>query len=201
MSLSDGDLIISSGDDIGLSISQLDSDPGIDSLIAQQQASSLVLDCSGFAEYNTISGNITISRDATFDSLTGFCHCIDAKGSVLAEDGLTVTPGQVGYAAAALRKSNRINAIDEFIVDNHHAKDIAFSFNKAGYLAPYSKVNNMQSNEVDTFFAFAAANSDGLEHFKSLGDNLFCFEDSLGGGDLDYDDLIIGFSFDPLELV
>ena len=59
----------------------------------------------------------------------------------------------------------------------------------------------MQSNEVDTFFAFAAANSDGLEHFKYLGDNLFCFEDSLGGGDLDYDDLIIGFSFDPLELV
>ena len=109
VSLSDGDLIISSGDDIGLSISQLDSDPGIDSLIAQQQASSLMLDCSGFAEYNTISGNITISREATFDSLTGFYHCIDAKGSVLAEDGLTVTPGQVGYAAAALRKSNRIN--------------------------------------------------------------------------------------------
>ena len=199
-SLSDGGLIISSGDDIGLSIFQLDADPGIDSLSAQQQSSSLVLDCSGFAEYKTISGHISVAREASFDSLTGFYQCIDAQGSVLAEDGSTVTPGQVGYAAAALRKTNRINSLDEFIVDNHQAKDIAFSFNGAAYLAPYSKVNNMQSNEVDVFFAFAAANSDGLEHFKSLGDNLFCFEDSLGGGDFDYDDLIIGFSFDPLEI-
>ena len=200
-SLSDGGLIISSGDDIGLSISQLDADPGIDSLIAQQQSSSLVLDCSGFAEYKTISGHISVAREASFDSLTGFYQCIDAQGSVLAEDGTIVTPGQLGYAAAALRKTNRINSLDEFIVDNHQAKDIAFSFNGAGYLAPYSKVNNIQSNEVDVFFAFAAANSDGLEHFKHLGDNLFCFEDSLGGGDFDYDDLIIGFSFNPLEIV
>ena len=199
-SLTDGGLIISSGDDISLSISQLDSDPGIDSLIAQKQASSLVLDCSGFAGYNTISGNVSVAREASLDSLTGFYHCIDAQGSVLAEDGLIVAPGQVGYAAAALRETNRIKALDEFIVDNHQAKDIAFSFNGSGYLAPYSKVNNMQNNEVDTFFAFAAANSDGLEHFKSLGDNLFCFEDTLGGGDLDYDDLIIGLRFDPLEL-
>ena len=58
----------------------------------------------------------------------------------------------------------------------------------------------MPDNNDDVFFAFADANPDKLEHFKSSGDNLVCFEDSLGGGDLDYDDLIIGFSFDSLVI-
>jgi hypothetical protein len=47
----------------------------------------------------------------------------------------------------------------------------------------------------NTFFAYGAANSDGISHFRSLGNNLFGLEDIAGGGDLDYDDLVIGFNF------
>ena len=58
-----------------------------------------------------------------------------------------------------------------------------------GFLAPFAQVN------AETFFAFGAANSDGISHFRSLGNNLFGLEDIAGGGDLDYDDLVIGFNF------
>jgi hypothetical protein len=47
----------------------------------------------------------------------------------------------------------------------------------------------------NTFFAFGAANQDGISHFRSLGNNLLGLEDVLGGGDRDFDDVVMGFNF------
>ena len=57
---------------------------------------------------------------------------------------------------------------------------------ETNYLAPMAVVNGS-----DTFFAYAAANSDGFAHFRSLGDNIIGLEDLWGGGDRDFDDMII----------
>jgi hypothetical protein len=46
-----------------------------------------------------------------------------------------------------------------------------------------------------TFFAFGAANPDGISHFSNLGVLSFGLEDMLGGGDNDKDDLLMSFSF------
>ena len=67
------------------------------------------------------------------------------------------------------------------------------SLSGSTFLAPFARVNG------DTFFAFGAANSGGISHFRTLGTNMFGFEDTKGGGDLDFDDLIIGFSFTSLS--
>ena len=199
-SVSDEGLFIGASQNISLSVVQQESDPGIEALIAQHRQSSDVLDLSGFAEYESISGNISVAREASFDSLTGFYRTIDTRGSVLSADGLIVAPGEVGYADAALHESNLVQVIDNLSVANNQTREYPFLLNESGYLAPYTKVKYTHNNNDDVFFAFADANPDKLEHFKSLGDNLFCFEDSLGGGDLDYDDLIIGFSFDSLVI-
>ena len=58
-------------------------------------------------------------------------------------------------------------------------------------LAPYATI----SNTGETFFSFAAANSDGLTHFRSFGAGVIGLEDLNGGGDQDFDDLILGFDF------
>ena len=47
----------------------------------------------------------------------------------------------------------------------------------------------------NTFFSFAAANVDGCNHFKYLGPNKVGFEDLLGGGDQDHNDLIVDLNF------
>jgi len=47
----------------------------------------------------------------------------------------------------------------------------------------------------DSFFAFGAANSDNISHFRILGNNMFGLEDLRGGGDRDFNDVILGFSF------
>ena len=55
---------------------------------------------------------------------------------------------------------------------------------------------------VDTYFAFTAANPDLISHFKVLGTNVIGLEDISGGGDKDFDDVVIGIkariSFVPL---
>jgi hypothetical protein len=44
-----------------------------------------------------------------------------------------------------------------------------------------------------TFTAFLGANTDRTEHIRLLGDNTFGFEDLVGGGDRDFNDVIIKF--------
>ena len=60
-------------------------------------------------------------------------------------------------------------------------------------IAPYALTNG------ETWFAFGAANSDGINHFKSFGTNSFGLEDVDGGGDKDYDDLIVKFDFNSVS--
>lgn len=56
-------------------------------------------------------------------------------------------------------------------------------------LAPFTRVGG------ETYFAFAPANRDGIAHFLSLGTNVIGFEDQYGGGDRDYGDQVLAFSF------
>jgi hypothetical protein len=39
------------------------------------------------------------------------------------------------------------------------------------------------------------ANTDGMDHVKLLGDNTFGFEDTSGGGDQDFDDVVVKARF------
>lgn len=47
------------------------------------------------------------------------------------------------------------------------------------------------SNDPTVFFNHIAANSDGQDHVRLLGDNVFGLEDIFGGGDQDCNDVIV----------
>lgn len=54
------------------------------------------------------------------------------------------------------------------------------------------------TDDLVGYFAFSAANPDGVEHLRSLGSNIFGFEDlpnNLGISDNDFDDAIFQFNF------
>ena len=189
----DGTVAVTGKNNIGFSLSQQDSDPGLAALIAQHQHIAPSLDFTAFTTGQTISGTIHTAREASFDSITGFYRTVDTSGTVLAADGSLIAPGEDGYKAAALLDSNRVTALDNLNLADNQTKDKSFSLTEFSHLAPYAQVNG------NTFFAFATANADGLSHFQVLGDNLFGLEDTLGGGDLDYDDLLMGFSFNALN--
>ena len=46
-------------------------------------------------------------------------------------------------------------------------------------------------NTAETYFSFLGANSDGVDHIRLLGDNIFGIEDLVSGGDFDFNDVIV----------
>ena len=174
---------------IGFDLELFSADQGLDALIGNVQSVAPILDFNAFTNGETITGVLTQGREATMDSVTGFYRVIDSNGTVLDADGKALAPGAAGYAAAALLEANRVSSLDKLKLADGKTTSTEFSLQEAAYLAPFAT-----TDEGNTFFAYAKANADGINHFRTLGGNLFGLEDQLGGGDLDFDDHIFGFS-------
>jgi len=51
------------------------------------------------------------------------------------------------------------------------------------------------NGSAEVYFSFLGANSDNNDHIRLLGDNTFGYEDLAGGGDFDYNDMIVKVDF------
>jgi hypothetical protein len=181
----------SSSSGVRFSLEILPGDLGLNALIAQAQVQAPVLDLSALTAAQSLRGTVALGREADFDSVVGFYRALDAQGTIVAADGVTrLRPGDRGYGEVAVRAGNLVTQLGNLSLadDSITSRDFA-GVTGGGFLAPYALVNG------NTFFAYSAANSDGISHFRSLGNNLFGLEDVFGGGDLDYDDMVIGFNF------
>lgn len=183
---------ISSESGVQIDLSILDEDLGLDALTAQEQGLAAVLDFTGIMPGQTVSGTLRLSREADKDAITGFYRTLDLQGTVRGEDGAFLSPGDRDYKNAALRPENLVNSLSGLQVGDNKTSSRLVDISESTYLAPYAQVGD------HTFFAYANANSDGISHFMSLGNNHFGLEDLLGGGDRDYDDLILSFRFSQL---
>ena len=133
-----------------------------------------------------------MAREASYDANTGFYYAVETQGSVLNANGDLLTPGiatREDYLAAALRSSNIFNDFSGLKIANRQVSRNDFVVTATTYLAPFAQVNG------DTFFAFGAANVDNIGHFRVLGSNMIGLEDLRGGGDRDFNDVILKFSF------
>ena len=184
---------VSSVSGVSFMLSLVNEDQGLGALIGQAQGLALVLDFSSFTISDVVRGTVVISREARYDSVTGFYRTLNAQGLVRAADGQLLNPEDVGYAAAALRADNLVGALAGFRVGDNQISSRSFELTETNFLAPYVQVNG------DAYFAYAPASSDGCSHFRLLGTNMFGMEDLRGLGDRDYDDQVLGFTFKPLN--
>jgi hypothetical protein len=165
---------------------------GLGELISSQMGDAPVFDFSSLSD-QALTGDVLIAREASYDSTIGFYKLERSDGAV--RDTLTNTlimPGEVGYTAAALRSDNLFTGFGSLATGNRINKTATLDvFKDAGLLAPFARV----ANTGETYFSFAAANSDGLSHFRVLGSGVLGLEDIKGGGDRDFDDLIVAFNF------
>lgn len=133
-----------------------------------------------------IEARIALQSNSLFDNTVGLYPVLDELGTVL--DPLTgnqIAPGEAGYTAAAIARSQ-----SNGVQFDHSQGNLNAILNGESIYATY-----LIANGTDTFFPFLEANADGLDYVRLLGDNIFGFEDTLGGGDLDYDDLILAVEF------
>jgi uncharacterized protein YkwD len=129
----------------------------------------------------TLAATFTVQSDAFYKNTVGFYTVDDALTGRVGN----LLPTDTGYAQAAINRAvASINSVSGTAVIN--------SQNLAGgtILAPF-----IIANGAATYFAYIGANSDKVDHIKLLGDNRFGFEDLAGGGDRDYNDVILGVKF------
>ena len=129
---------------------------------------------------------------------------LDRNGSLFdAVTGRTLDPtvlpaaDQDRYRELALSEANRASALDGIATTNRQLVQKEFSVAGGVFYAPFAIVASTQQ----TYFAFAAANTDGVNHFKMMGANVFGLEDMHGGGDRDYNDLLVGVNFKSYESI
>ncbi|MBD0270141.1 MAG: DUF4114 domain-containing protein, partial [Cyanobacteria bacterium Co-bin8] len=137
----------------------------------------------------------TLFRAAAFENTLGLYRVQNERGAVLDTlTGTTVLPGETGYLQAALR--NRVEGI-AFAVSNNTSASFTATLDGNTLYAPFLVANGTMEAAIagaTIYTPFIGANTDGVDHVRLLGDNTFGFEDLLGGGDFDYNDMVVRVS-------
>jgi alkaline phosphatase len=134
--------------------------------------------------------NCKTSHSSTYNNFVGFYRIDDASGKIG-----DLKPGDAGYIEAALKQS---------LLNMNKQADKDVSMAGGALYAPYliangtledflakNPKNQGDTNAVHAYFSFAGANPDKIDHLKALGDGKFGWEDTLGGGDRDFNDAIL----------
>ncbi len=139
-----------------------------------------------------------VNREAGFNNYVGFYQVADENGGIdTNNDGKAdILPGQTGYIQAAVQ--GRVSGLD-LTVSNQGIASFAGTFKPGAIFAPFiiadgrpdAILDSNSSNDPAVYFSFLGANTDKVDHIRVLGDNVFGFEDLRGGGDNDFNDVIV----------
>lgn len=166
--------------------------PGLEAYIARDQRNAPLLNLSGLKPTDSLTGQIVLAREADYSTNAGFYRIENTAGAVRdSVSGRLILPGEQGYAEAALNQV--VGTLEDLSIadDTSAISDFRLGGDALTLLAPFAVVQ--ATDATYTYFSFASANPDGISHFRIFGDNIIGFEDELGGGDRDYDDLVVGF--------
>ena len=141
--------------------------------------------------------NFTVYREGTHNNSVGFYKVLDASGAIQTSSGI-LNPQDAGYVQAAVQAavSRTLGAEVNLVASNQSSITIDATLDKSLYM-PIITVNGTLAeaatgkNLGQTYTSFLGANPDKANHIRLLGDNTFGFEDLVGGGDLDFNDIIV----------
>jgi 3-phytase len=137
-----------------------------------------------------VTAKFSVYREAAYNNLVGFYQVDDATGRIG-----SLNPGDDGYAQAAVGK--RVAGIDLRAGNQQVATFENKKFSAGAIFAPFIITNGVTVDQVlsgqvsQVYFAYLGANSDKVDHVRLLGNNVFGFEDISGGGDRDFNDVIV----------
>ena len=103
-------------------------------------------------------------------------------------------PGDAGYGAAASAHAYTLQSGGTLLLGPGYGlfEKTAITNVNAGDLIAMQLTNRSTG---DVWFAFTHANSDGQGHLVNYGHNTWGFEDTRGGGDHDFNDLVVQLDF------
>lgn len=165
----------------------------------------------GFADYFANSGAVRLAQAVAVAETVGAAN--DQVAIVRVRQGgqndLAVTfyrvddqtgkigglaPGAAGYAEAAQARSYQLTEGGAIVLGPGYGnyKEGHLAHVNAGDLVAMKLANQTTGA---TYWAFAQANADGVQHLWNYGANTWGWEDTRGGGDRDYNDMVVQIDF------
>ncbi|MBD2520115.1 DVUA0089 family protein [Nostoc sp. FACHB-973] len=144
-----------------------------------------------------------VKSEAAYENTVGFYRVENEQGTVVDTlTGQSLNPGDNGYTQAALRSASA-NGMSF----NDQSEGMSYILQGGSIFAPFIIANGtMQqmldqniSNDVSVYFSYHGANKDGVDHIRLLGNNTWGFEDLVGGGDKDFNDIVIQAKFQVIS--
>ncbi|MGB3636154.1 MAG: DUF4114 domain-containing protein [Rivularia sp. (in: cyanobacteria)] len=144
-----------------------------------------------------------VEREASYNNIFGLYRIEDVSGTV--RDPLTgnliaaTAENRNEYVQAALRLSQEVGAGFNTSSQNMEKiqgfeTELTGGFLFAPFLIADGQIGDFfddsDDNDSPAYFSYMGINPDGITHIRKLGDNIFGFEDLLGGGDTDFNDVV-----------
>jgi Domain of unknown function (DUF4114) len=149
-----------------------------------------------------LKADITTTSFAAYTNNIGFYVVEDAIGTIKLADGSTLKPGDANYAVEAI-KNALTNSLQAAQADTKIGQDLVGGRIYAPVVIAQGSLTDFVSknpnngggaNDIHAYFNYTGANSDNTDHFKLLGNNTFGVEDMYGGGDLDFNDIVVNMN-------
>ena len=148
----------------------------------------------------TVKVDATLYREAAFDNLVGFYLADKTTGAVvdkLTGDSIAELGDRSAYLSAV-----RDNALLSGTVGNNQSTDLSSTFEVSSrldlsdyvllpFLVANGDLNSVRPDFSNLFVTGVGTNVSNSSQMQLLGNNVFGFEDLAGGGDNDFDDVII----------
>jgi hypothetical protein len=192
--LADGDSLSVSlgGSAAGAPQANLTSDYGFASFVVGDSSVTVaravaIADTAGGADNQMAV--VRVRQNGQDSTAVSFYQVDDLSGTI---DGLR--PGQAGYAAAAQAAAYQLFTGGTVINGpgyGNYGQNLLMDIDAGDHIA--MSLTNSSSGYV--YWAFSQANPDGQAHLWSYGLNTWGWEDLVGGGDRDFNDLIVQLDF------
>jgi Domain of unknown function (DUF4114) len=147
----------------------------------------------------TLKADLTTTSSASFNNNVGFYAVEDAIGTIKLANGSLLKPGDVNYAveaikSAVLQAGKTDSKLNQDIVGGKIYAPVVVAQGSFNDFVSKNPTNGGGANEIHAYFNYLGANSDKTDHFRLLGNNTFGVEDQFGGGDRDFNDLVINLN-------
>jgi len=187
--------------DITLNLKLTDAEVPIGSNLQGSNEQEIV-DLTQFKSQKIAAFFPTVASEAAYDNVVGFYRIENKQGSVFDPlTGKTINVGDADYTQAAIRNSQ------SFGMDfNRQNAGITKMLDGGSLFAPFiiangnvnQVLNSPSASQPAVYFSYLGANPDKVDHIRLLGSNAWGFEDLAGGGDRDFNDIVIRANFKPI---
>jgi Ca2+-binding RTX toxin-like protein len=161
-------------------------------------AENRLIDLTAYAG-QTLKVDLNTKSSASYNNNIGFYAVEDAAGTIKLGDGTLLTTDKANYAVEAVKQAvlsatKSDSKLDQNIAGGKIYAPVLISQGTLDSFIANNPTNLGGGNAIHAYFNYVGANPDKVDHFRLIGNNTFGVEDLYGGGDRDFNDLVINLN-------